>query len=60
MAALYGAGLWIVWVVFLLAFALGSAAGHLRAYNLPALVLYLAAALGWFVPWLRREPRMEP
>ncbi|MEB3332478.1 MAG: hypothetical protein VKI83_08310 [Synechococcaceae cyanobacterium] len=52
--ALYAAGLWVVWLVFLLAFALGSAAGHLLAYNLPALVLFLAAALGWLLPPLRR------
>lgn len=52
--ALYAAGLWIVWLVFLLAFALGSAAGKLLAYNLPALVLFLAAALGWWLPPLRR------
>jgi hypothetical protein len=52
--ALYAAGLWIVWLVFLLAFALGSAAGKLLAYNLPALVLFLAAALGWWLPALRR------
>lgn len=51
---LYVAGLWIVWLVFLLAYALGSAAGHLLAYNLPALVLFLAAALGWVLPPLRR------
>ncbi|MEB3166742.1 MAG: hypothetical protein VKO65_08740, partial [Cyanobacteriota bacterium] len=42
--AFYAAGLWVVWLVFLLAFALGSAAGHLLAYNLPALLLFLAAA----------------
>jgi hypothetical protein len=37
------AGFWIVWVVLLL-----------LAYNLPALVLSLAAGLGWRLPPMRR------
>jgi hypothetical protein len=56
----YTGGLWIVWLVFLLAFALRSAAGHLLAYNLPALVLFLAAALGWLLPPLRRVLAAAP
>lgn len=56
---LYQAGLWLVWLVFLLAFGLGTAARHLMVYNLPALVLFLAAALGWLVPGLRRAGRVR-
>ncbi len=43
---LYAAALWIVWVVFLL----GTASGHLIAYNLPALHGWAVAVERWPEP----------
>lgn len=49
---LHGIGVWYVWLVFTLAFGLGTVAGHITFYNVPAFVLFLAGAimhgiLGW-------------
>ena len=38
-------GIWYVWLIFTVAFSLGTATKHLLFYNIPALVLFLAAAI---------------
>lgn len=55
---LHGIGVWYVWFVFTLAFALGTVDKHLLFYNIPALVLFLAGAIfqgivGWQSRFLR-------
>lgn len=42
---LYEIGSWYSWFVFTLAFSLGAATQHLLFYNLPAVILFIAAAL---------------
>lgn len=42
---LYTFGSWYVWFVFTVAFSLGAATQHLLFYNLPAAILFIAAAL---------------
>jgi len=42
---LYAVGCWYTWFVFTLAFSLGAATHHLLFYNLPAAVLFVAAAV---------------
>jgi len=41
----YQLGCWYTWFVFTLAFSLGAATHHLLFYNLPAAVLFVAAAV---------------
>ncbi|MEL6814762.1 MAG: hypothetical protein AAFP03_08105 [Cyanobacteria bacterium J06598_3] len=49
-ALLYEVGSWYVWLVFTVAFSLGSAAHHLLFYNLPAASLFVAAAVLRWLP----------
>lgn len=52
---LYWLGNWYIWLVFALAFGLGAIGKHLVFYNLPAFVLFLAAAfIHGLARWSRR------
>ncbi|NEQ51178.1 MAG: hypothetical protein F6K11_13750 [Leptolyngbya sp. SIO3F4] len=42
---LHAIGIWYVWLIFTVAFSLGSLAKHLMFYNLPAFILFIAAAI---------------
>jgi hypothetical protein len=42
---IYGIGVWYIWLVFTLAFGLSAVAKHIPFYNIPALVLFLSAAI---------------
>ncbi|MEM9088078.1 MAG: hypothetical protein AAGC93_04970 [Cyanobacteria bacterium P01_F01_bin.53] len=44
-ARLYQLGSWYVWLIFVGAFVGGAAAQHLLFYNLPAAILFIAAAI---------------
>ena len=48
---LYTLGSWYIWLIFTVAFALGSATQHLLFYNLPSAILFIAGAI------LRLRPR---
>ena len=50
---LYNAGLWYTWLVFTIAFGLGSIAGHLTFYNLPAFICFLSGAATYGIVWMR-------
>ena len=55
---LHGIGIWYIWLVFTLAFGLGSVARHILFYNIPAFVLFLAGAiLHGIVEWRRLGSR---
>lgn len=41
----YAIGSWYIWLVFALAFGLGTLTKHLLFYNLPAFLLFVAAAI---------------
>jgi hypothetical protein len=49
-ARIYQIASWYVWLVFAAAFILSIAAQHLLFYNLPAAILFLAAALVRLLP----------
>ncbi len=54
MKLLYGIGVWYVWLVFTLAFGLGTVGKHILFYNLPAFLLFSAGAvLQGIVGWRR-------
>ena len=51
----HGVGSLYIWLVFTLAFGVGTLEHHLLFYNAPALVLFLAGALSWPMMWLLRR-----
>jgi hypothetical protein len=42
---IYGMGIWYIWLIFTLAFGLSAVAKHIPFYNIPALALFLSAAI---------------
>jgi uncharacterized membrane protein len=52
---IYGIGIWYIWLVFTLAFGLSAVAKHIPFYNIPALVLFLSAAIARGMGKWRRE-----
>lgn len=51
----YRFSLWYIWLVFTIAFSLGTIAKQLIFYNLPASILYLAAAIIPIVFWCQQK-----
>lgn len=51
---IYEIGNWYIWLVFTLAFGLGSVAKHIPFYNVPAFILFLAGAIAYAMAWFRR------
>ncbi len=51
---IYKVGVWYVWLIFTLAFGLGTVGNHLLFYNLPAFILFLAGAIFSGIVWWRR------
>ena len=55
LSLLYGIGIWYIWLIFTLAFGLGAVAKYIPFYNIPAFVLFLAAAiLHGIMRWKKR------
>jgi hypothetical protein len=52
---LYSIGIWYIWLIFSLAFGLGAVAKHIPFYNIPAFVLFLAAAIINVITWWRQK-----
>lgn len=53
---IYGIGIWYIWLVFTLAFGLSAVAKHIPFYNIPALILFLSAAIARAaVQWRRSD-----
>lgn len=51
----YGMGIWYIWLVFTLAFGLGSVAKHIPFYNVPAFIVFLAGAILYAIAWWRHK-----
>lgn len=47
----YQLGNWYIWLIFTLAFGLGTLAKSLLFYNIPALILFLACAIAYCMTW---------
>jgi hypothetical protein len=51
---LYTLGSWYIWLVFTLAFGLGTLNNHLLFYNLPAFLLFVAGAIAHGLTYWQR------
>lgn len=54
LSLLHGICIGYIWLVFTLAFGLGTVAKHIPFYNIPAFVLFLAGAILYGIAWWRR------
>ncbi len=55
LSILYMLGLWYIWLVFTVAFGLGTAAQHILFYNIPAFILFVAGAIFNGIIWWRKK-----
>ena len=52
---LYSAGIWYTWLVFSIAFGLGSITKHLVFYNVPAFICFLSGAATYGIVWIKTK-----